>query len=59
MLYREVGDLIQEEGAALGHLESANPVSLRVGERALNMAEHFTFKHTFGEPADVDGDHRL
>ena len=59
MLYRKVGDLVQEEGAALGHLESANSVRLRVRKRALNMAEHFAFKDAFGEPADVDGDHRL
>ena len=55
---RHVRDLVEEERAAVGELEAADAVGLRVGERALHVAEQLALEHALGEPARVDGDER-
>ena len=53
---RDVGDLVEEERALVGHLEAAHAVGLGVGERALDVAEQLALKDAFRQPADVDRD---
>ena len=54
---RDVGDLVEEQRAAVGQLEAADAVALGVGERALHVAEQLALEHALGEAAGVDGDH--
>ncbi len=54
----DVGDLVEKQGRAVGHLEPSDPFALGVGERALDVAEELAGEDAFGEPADVDGDQR-
>ena len=54
----DVGDLVEEEGAAVGQLEAAYPVALGVGEGALDVAEQLALEQRVGDAAGVDGDHR-
>ena len=56
---RHVGDLVEEEGAAVGHLEASDAVALGVGEGALDVAEELALEDALGEAAGVDGDQRL
>ena len=58
-LERHVRDLVEEQRAAVGELEAAGAIGLRVGERALHVAEQLALEHTVGEAARVDGDERL
>ncbi len=51
-----VGDFVEEEGAAVGHLEPADAVGLGVGECALDVAEELAGEDAVGQPADVDRD---
>jgi len=46
-VHRDVGDLVEKQGAAVGELEAADAVGLRVGEGAFHMAEQLAFKHAF------------
>ena len=55
---RHVGDLVEEQRAAVGHLESPDAILLRIGERALHMAEELALEDAFRDAAGVDGDHR-
>ena len=59
MLDGQVSYFVDEERSAFCHLEAPDAISLGVGERALYVTEHLTFKNAFGKSADVDGDHRL
>ncbi len=51
-------DLVEQQRAALGQLEAADPVGARVGEGALHVAEHLALEQAFGEPAEVHGHQR-
>ena len=51
LLQRHVGDLVEEEGAAVGQLEAAGAVLLGVGEGALDVAEHLALEDPFREAA--------
>ena len=55
---RHVGDLVEEERAAVGELEAADAIDLGVGERALHVAEELGLEHALGHAAGVDRDHR-
>jgi hypothetical protein len=55
---RHVGDLVEEQRAAVGQLEAAHAVRLGVGERALHMAEQLALEHPLGQAAGVHGYHR-
>ncbi len=54
---RHVGDLVEEQRAAIGHLESPDAILLGVGEGALHVAEELALEHPFGHAAGVDSDH--
>src|SRR6266704_1333425 len=56
---RHVGDLVEEEAAAVGQLEAAYAVGLGVGEGAAHVAEELAVEDAFGEPAGVDGEQWL
>ena len=55
---RDVGDFVQKQRAAVGHLEAADAIHLGVGERALHMAEQLAFENAFGQAAGIDRHHR-
>ena len=55
---RDVGDLVEEQGAAVGHLEPADAILPGVGERALHVSEQLALEHAFRHAAGVDRDHR-
>ena len=46
---RQVGNLIQQQGAAVGRLKKAVPVFIGAGERAFTVAEEFGFPSGFRE----------
>ena len=56
---RDVGDLVEEQRAAVGQLEAADAIDLGVGERAFDVAEQLALEHAFGDAAGVDRHHRL
>ena len=53
---REFADFVEEERAAVGHLEQALLHLLGVGERALFVAEELGFHQRFRDGRAVDGD---
>ena len=55
---RDVGDLVEEQRAAVGHFEAADAVALGVGERALDVAEQLAFEDALGQAAGVHRDQR-
>ena len=55
---RNVGDLVEEERAAVGEFEATDAVGARVGEGALDVAEELALEGALGERAGVDGDER-
>ncbi len=57
-LGRDVGNLVQEERAAVCQLEAARAVAFRVGESAFYVAEQFALEDAFGHPARVQRDER-
>ena len=54
----DVGDLVEEEGAAVGELEAAYAVGAGVGKCALDVAEELGLEGSLGESAGIDGDER-
>src|SRR4029077_19758649 len=54
-----VGNLVEEESAAVGQLEASDTVRLGIGERALDMAKELALKHAFREPTHVDRHQRF
>ena len=50
---RHVGDLVEEERAAVGELEAPDAVGLGVGEGALHVAEQLALEDALREPAGV------
>src|SRR5205085_2412528 len=55
-LHGHLGDLVQEERAALGVLYESVLVGVRAGERALRVAEQLRLDEFFGERGAVDLD---
>ncbi len=53
----DVGDFVEEEGAAFGEFEAADAVGARVSECAFDVAEELGLEGAFGQGAGVDGDH--
>src|SRR5436305_3739484 len=54
---RDVGDLVEEEGAAVGQLEAAHAVGLGVGEGAAHVAKELALEHRLRQPAGVHSHH--
>ena len=54
-----LGDLVQEQRAAMGELETALPAFHRAGERALLVAEDLALEQRLGDGRAVDGHERL
>ena len=57
-IHRDVGDFVEKQRAAVGELETADAIGLRVGERAFDVAEELALENAFGKPACVHGDER-
>ena len=55
-LQRQIGDLVEEQRAAVGRLEEAVAIGLGAGERALPVAEELALHQVFGNRAAVDRD---
>jgi hypothetical protein len=51
----DIGDFVEEEGAAVGQLEAPDPVVLGVGEGAAHVAEELALEQGLGKAARVDG----
>ncbi len=54
---RHLADFVEEDGAAVGHLELALLVAIGAGEAALHVAEELGLEQRFGQAGAVDGDH--
>ena len=50
---RNVGDLIEKQGAAVGELEVADAIGACIGERALDVAEQLALEDAIGDGADI------
>src|SRR5205823_5610209 len=57
-IWWHLADLVEEEGAAVGRLEFADPCTDRAGECATGVAEELAFQEVFRDRAAVDGDER-
>ncbi len=57
--HRQVADLVEKEGAAVGEFESSLASSVRAGESAAFVAEKLAFEDTFRERGTVKGDERF
>src|SRR5262249_15050482 len=55
-LQRQLADLVEEDGAAVGELEAADAVGEGTRERPLHMAEELTFDEPGGQGGTVDLD---
>ncbi len=55
---QDVGDFVEEEGAAVRGFEAAHAVPLGIGEGAPHVAEELAFEDPFGECPGVDRDER-
>ena len=55
---RHLGDLVEEQRAAVGELEAALPPLGGAGERALLVAEDLALEQRLGNRRAVDGDER-
>src|SRR5262249_11652264 len=56
---RDVADLVEEEGAAVGHLETADLVAMRPRKSTLDMSEEFTLQQPRRQGGAVDLHERL
>src|SRR5208337_1393007 len=56
---RQVGNLVEKNGAAVGRLETARLVLDRAGERAADVAEKFAFEKFLRERSAIDDNERL
>lgn len=54
---RQLPHLVEEEGAAVGLLESSAPQPGRAGERPLLVAEELAFENALGQGGAVELDH--
>jgi hypothetical protein len=55
---RELADLVEQEGAAVGHLEPAGAVLGGPGEGAADVAEQLALEQVRGDRGAVEGDER-
>ena len=55
---RHLADLVEEQRAAVGHLELALLVAVGAGEAALDVAEQLRLEQRLGQAGAVDGDER-
>ena len=55
---RQLADLVEEQGAAVGLDEQAGAIRARVGERAALVAEQLALQQRVGDGGAVDGDER-
>ncbi len=55
-LHRQIADLVQEQGAAMGHLDAAELAAGRAGEGAALVAEQFGLDQRMRDGAAVDRD---
>src|SRR4051794_12697891 len=55
----ELADLVEEERAAVGHLEQPLAVGVGPGERTATVAEELALHEVLGQGAAVDRDERL
>ena len=53
-----LADFVEEEGAAVGHLQLAAFVAVGAGEAALDVSEELRFEERLGQAGAVDGDER-
>jgi hypothetical protein len=53
---RDVPDLVEEQRAAIGQLETPGSIGLGVGEGALHVPEHLAFENGLGQAARIHGD---
>ena len=53
---RHLADLVEEQRAAVGHLELPLLVAIGAGETALDVAEQLRLEQRLGQPGAVDGD---
>jgi hypothetical protein len=58
MRRRHLADLVEEDGAVVGHLELARLVAIGAREAALHVAEQLRLEQRFGQPRAVDGHER-
>ena len=56
LMQREISDLVQEECSAIGELEAAHAIGLRIRERSLHVSKELALEYPFGQPAHVHGD---
>src|SRR4029077_1867398 len=54
----ELADFVEEQRAAVGHLEQALVIAVGAGEGALAMAEQLALHQVLGQGAAVDWDER-
>ena len=54
----ELGDFVEEEGAAVRQLDAAASSCIGAGERAFFMAEEFTLEQGLGQGSTVDSNER-
>ena len=54
----QFADFVQEQRAAVGDLEQADPVIVGAGEGAFAVAEQLALDQVFGQRAAIDGDER-
>ncbi len=59
MSARDLADLVEEERAAVGLLEAADPALVGAGERALLVTEELALEERLGERGAVERDERL
>ncbi len=52
---RHVADFVQEDGAVIGLLETADAVADGAGKRALHVPEELGFEQSFGKRAAIHG----
>jgi hypothetical protein len=53
---RQIADLVEKQGAAVGRAHEARLVLVGAGERAAHVAEELTFDEGLGHGSAVDGD---
>src|SRR3546814_20035665 len=55
---RQIADLIEEKGAAVGRLDAPDAIAVGVGEGALHVAEKPRIDQILGDRAEIDSHHR-
>src|SRR5262245_59961602 len=55
---RHVADLVEEERAAVGELETPDACALGIGECTARVAEELALEDAVGQPARIDRDER-